>query len=49
MKQREDRRYLMKKKISGKAIAAIIAALVVVGIAVYLIGSTSKQIGRAHV
>ena len=26
MKQREDRRYLMKKKISGKAIAAIIAA-----------------------
>ena len=27
MKRREDRRYLMKKKISGKAIAAIIAAL----------------------
>ena len=38
--RREDRRYLMKKKISGKAIAAIIAALAVVGIAVYLIGST---------
>ena len=34
----------MKKKISGKAIAAIIAALAVVGIAVYLIGSTSKQV-----
>ena len=44
MKRREDRRYLMKKKISGKAIAAIIAALAVVGIAVYLIGSTSKQV-----
>lgn len=44
MKQGEDRRYLMKKKISGKAIAAIIAALAVVGIAVYLIGSTSKQV-----
>ncbi len=27
LKRREDRRYLMKKKISGKAIAAIIAAL----------------------
>ena len=34
----------MKKKISGKAIAAIIAALAVVGIAVYLISSTSKQV-----
>ena len=44
MKRREGRRYLMKKKISGKAIAAIIAALAVVGIAVYLISSTSKQV-----
>ena len=44
MKRREGRRYLMKKKISGKAIAAIIAALAVVGIAVYMISSTSKQV-----
>lgn len=44
MKRREDRRYLIKKKISGKAIAAIIAALAVVGIAVYLIISISKQV-----
>ena len=34
----------MKKKISGKAIAAIIAVLAVVGIAVYMISSTSKQV-----
>jgi hypothetical protein len=44
LKQREGRRYHMKKKISGKAIAAIIAALAVVGIAVYLIISISKQV-----
>ena len=34
----------MKKKISGKIIAAIIVALAVVGIAVYLIISISKQV-----
>lgn len=34
----------MKKKISGKIIAAIIVALAVVGIAVYMISSTSKQV-----
>lgn len=34
----------MKKKISGKVIAAIIVALAVVGIAVYMISSTSKQV-----
>jgi hypothetical protein len=44
LKQREGRRYHMKKKISGKIIAAIIAALAVVGIAVYLIISISKQV-----
>lgn len=44
LKQREGRRYHMKKKISGKIIAAIIVALAVVGIAVYLIISISKQV-----
>lgn len=34
----------MKKKISGKVIAAIIVALAVVGITVYLIISTSKRV-----
>ena len=40
----ESRRYLMKKKINGKVIAAIIVGLAVVGIAVYLIISISKQV-----
>ena len=44
LKQREGRRYLMKKKINGKVIAAIIMGLAVVGIAVYLIISISKQV-----
>ncbi len=34
----------MKKKISGKVIAAIIVMLAVMGITVYLISSTSKQV-----
>ena len=34
----------MKKKINGKVIAAIIMGLAVVGIAVYLIISISKQV-----
>lgn len=44
LKQRESRRYLMNKKINGKVIAAIIVGLAVVGIAVYLISSISKQV-----
>lgn len=44
LKQREGRRYLMNKKINGKVIAAIIVGLAVVGIAVYLISSISKQV-----
>ena len=34
----------MKKKISTKVIAAVVVALAVVGIAVYLISSTSTQV-----